>query len=66
MDMERLWQDPKGTTQGEYALRILCRLCKKNRESPIEMYHENPDQQKYYCFHSGDLTDSEYKKELKV
>ncbi len=45
-------------------MRILCRLCKKNRESPIEMYHDNPDPQKYYCFHSGDLTDSEYKREL--
>jgi len=47
-------------------MRILCRLCKKNRDSPIEMYHENPDPQKYYCFLSGDLTDSEYKRELKA
>lgn len=47
-------------------MRILCRICKKNRESPIEMYHENPDPKKYYCFLSGDLTDAEYKKELKA
>ena len=45
-------------------MRILCRLCKRNRTSQVELYHENPDPKKYYCFHSGDLTDSEYKGEL--
>jgi len=45
-------------------MRILCRLCKRNRTSKVELYHENPDPQKYYCFHSGDLTNEEYKREL--
>ncbi len=56
-------------------MRILCSICKKNREIPEELiegkkypvmlYHTNPDSQKYYCFLSGDLTDTEYKRELK-
>ena len=45
-------------------MRILCRLCKRNRTSQVELYHENPDPQKYYCFHSGDLTNDEYTREL--
>ncbi len=47
-------------------MRILCRICKKNRSSPIEIYHENPDSVKYYCFHSGELTNAEHKRELKI
>ncbi len=46
-------------------MRILCRICKKNRESEIAMYHLNPDTQKYYCFLSGDLTDAEHNREMK-
>lgn len=57
-------------------MRILCSICKKNREIPAELiegkkypvmlYHTNPDSQKYYCFLSGDLTDAEHKRELKI
>jgi len=47
-------------------MRILCRICKKNRSSPIEIYHENPDSAKYYCFYSGNLTNAEHIRELKI
>jgi len=47
-------------------MRILCRICKKNRESPVEIYHNNQDPQKYYCFQSGDLTVTEYIMEMKL
>jgi len=47
-------------------MRILCRICKKNRSSSIEIYHENPDTAKYYCLLDGDLTNTEHKRELKI
>lgn len=45
-------------------MRIMCRLCKKNRNSKIILYHNNPDKTKYYCLQDGDLTDAEWKREL--